>query len=74
MTEHRKPDIEPGYFDTAGAARYLNVSKSYFEDHIRSVVPVHDFKAPNSRKPMPKFSRADLDEWAKSRRREKKPA
>lgn len=72
MTDHRKPEIAPGYFDADGARRYLDVSKSYFEEHIRPLLPVHDFRAPGSKKPMPKFSRDDLDEWARSRRRERK--
>lgn len=74
MSDHKKPDIEPGYFDADGARRYLDVSKSFFEDHIRPLLPVHDFKAPGSKKPMPKFSRIDLDEWARSRRKERKLA
>lgn len=71
MADIRKPQVEPGYYNTHGAARYLGVSKTYFEDHVRPFVPVHDFRAPGSKKPMPKYSRTDLDEWARSRRREK---
>lgn len=71
---HRKPDIEPGYMDADGARRYLDVSRTYFDEHIRPILPVHDFRAPGSKKPMPKFSRGDLDAWAMTRRREKRPA
>jgi hypothetical protein len=71
MTEHKKPDIAPGYLDADGARRYLDVSKSFFEDHIRPLLAVHDFKAPGSKKPMPKFARADLDAWAQTRRKER---
>lgn len=68
MSEHRKPDVAPGYVDAAGAARYLNVSKTYFGDHVRQYVTEHDFRAPGSKKPMPKYAIADLDEWAQKRR------
>lgn len=63
--------IEPAYFDARDAARYLGVSLSFFEDHIRPALSVHDFRAPGSKKPMPKYARVDLDAWAQSRKREK---
>ena len=63
------PKIELGYLDAIEAARYLGVSRSYFLEHIRRHVAEHDFRAPGSQKPMPKYTRADLDEWATKRRR-----
>lgn len=72
MSEHRKPDIAPGYLDADGARRYLDVSKTFFEDHVRKFIPVHDFRAPGSKRPMPKYSRTDLDAWALTRRKERK--
>jgi hypothetical protein len=60
------------YYDIHEAASYLGVSESFFLEHIRPLLPAeHDFRAPSAEKPMPKLSRADLDAWAKSRRRVK---
>lgn len=71
MTRTKEHRIEPGYFDATEAARYLGVSVSFFEDHVRTALAVHDFRAPGSKKPMLKYTRADLDAWAGGRRREK---
>lgn len=65
-----KPTIEPGYYNASEAARYLGVSKSFFEDHVRPLLTAtHDFRAPGAKKPMPKYARADLDAWALTRRK-----
>jgi predicted DNA-binding transcriptional regulator AlpA len=51
------------------AAEYLSVSRSYFIDHVRPSLAAHDFRAPGTRKPMPRWSRTDLDAWALARRK-----
>lgn len=51
------------------AAKYLGVSYSHFEEHIRPHLPVVDMKPPMSRRAMPRFRLVDLDAWVKSRTR-----
>lgn len=70
--KHRSvPAPHQAYYDAGEAADYLGVSLSFFEDHVRKLLAEHDFRAPGSEKPMPKFSRQDLDAWAATRRRVK---
>ena len=54
------------------AAAYLGVSKSYFEEHIRPLLPFSDLRAPGSAKPMPRWTRVDLEAFAATRRKERK--
>lgn len=60
------------YVSAPAAARYLGVSPNTFRAKIRPLIPVHDFGTPGQ--PIPRYAIADLDEWAASRRREKKSA
>lgn len=62
------------YLNAAHAARFLGVSKSYFEDHIRPFVSYVDMRAPGSKKPMPRYARVDLEAFAEKRRVTRKSA
>lgn len=62
------------HFSAKQAALYLGVSKTYFEDHIRPYVSFSDLRAPGSRKPMPRWSKVDLDAFVAKRRKERKSA
>lgn len=65
---------DAGHFNARQAAAYLGVSKTYFEDHIRPFVSFADLRAPGSKKPMPRWSRADLDAFVAKRRKDRKSA
>ncbi len=56
------------------AAFYLGVSKTYFEATIRPLLSFSDLRAPGSKKPMPRWSRTDLDAFVAKRRVERKSA
>jgi hypothetical protein len=61
-------------FNAKQAAAYIGVSKSYFEESIRPMLSFSDLRAPGSKKPMPRWSRADLDAFVAKRRVERKSA
>lgn len=62
---------EQALFDPNEAARYLGVSRRYFDDHVRPLVPIVDMKPPKSKQPMWRFRRADLDKLIDARTRAK---
>ena len=51
------------------AAEYLGCSKSYFEAHIRPLLPVVDMGRPEATQPMPRWHQADLDAFIASRKK-----
>lgn len=65
---------EKALFDPGEAAKYLGVSRSYFDEHVRPHISIVDMKAPGGKQPMWRFARTDLDAFIASRRREKKSA
>lgn len=65
-------DITPALFSANDAAKYLGVSRSYFDDHVRPFVPLVEMKPPTGKQPMPRFARADLDAFWGARRKEKR--
>ena len=64
--------IDRALLDVGEAAKYLGVSRSYFDDHLRALLPIVDMKAPGQKQPMWRFTKADLDAFIESRRRERK--
>jgi hypothetical protein len=66
--------VDPLLLSAREAAAYLGVSKSYFEESVRPYLSVVDMKDPKAKKPMPRWSRSDLEAFASSRRRERKSA
>lgn len=50
------------------SAKYLDVSVSYFRARIAPELCSVDFAMPSAKKRMPRWSIADLDRWAESRR------
>lgn len=65
-------DIDPELLNAKQAAKYLGVSKTYFERDIRPYIASVDLKRPDAKKPMPRWSRTDLDAFVAARRRERK--
>lgn len=61
-------------FDPNEAAAYLGVSRSFFDDEIRPLIPIVDMKSPKRKQPMWRFDRTDLDRFIASRKREKSAA
>lgn len=68
-TKRKDKRPEPAHLNVAQAARYLGVSKTFFEEQVRPYIAHADLRAPGSKKPMPRWLPADLDEWVASRRR-----
>ena len=63
--DERKQEL----YDPNEAAAYLGVSRSFFDDEIRPLVPIVDMKSPKRKQPMWRFAKADLDAFIASRRR-----
>jgi len=62
MSGHAKERITPALLDANDAARYLGVSRSYFDDHLRQQLPPPiDMRHAQSKQPMPRFQRSELD-------------
>lgn len=55
--------------DANEAADYLGVSRSYFDQTIRPLVPIVDMKDPKRTQPMWRFAVKDLDAFINSRKR-----
>lgn len=71
MTPKRtRPAPEPALLDKVQAAKYLGCGFTYFQEHVRKLLPVVDIADPSAKKPMPRWSRADLDAFIASRRRD----
>lgn len=66
--------METSLLSAKQAAIYLGVSKTYFEAKIRPYVSFSDMRAPGSKKPMPRWSKVDLDSFVAKRRVERKSA
>lgn len=60
--------------NSAECAKYLGVSRSYFDDEIRVLIPVVDMRSPRRKQPMWRWAKADLDAFIESRRRAKSAA
>lgn len=57
-----KTRVAPALLDANDAARYLGVSRSYFDDHIRRLLPPPiDMRHAQAKQPMPRWERAELD-------------
>lgn len=67
-----RPSLEPSLLTASQAAAYLGVSKSYFEETIRPHLSFVDMRAPTAKKPMPRWTRSDLDAFIATRRKERK--
>lgn len=65
-------DITPEMLNATQAAKYLGVSKTYFERDIRPYLSFSDLRKPGSKKPMPRWSVTDLTTFIESRRKERK--
>lgn len=65
-------DIAPELLNARQAAKFLGVSKTYFERDIRPFISFSDLRKPGSKKPMPRWSRTDLATFIESRRKERK--
>ena len=65
-----KPDhLHQELYDPSEAAAYLGVSRSFFDDEIRPLIPIVDMKSPKRKQPMWRFAKSDLDAFIASRRR-----
>ncbi len=65
-------DLAQALFSANAAARYLGVSRSYFDDHIRPFISFVEMKPPTSKQSMPRYARTDLDAFWLARRKERK--
>lgn len=63
--------IPPALLTARQSAEYLGVSKSYFEEHVRPLLPIVSLAHADARQPMPRWAVADLDDYIAERRREK---
>lgn len=66
MSETKR--IEPALFEIGEAAKYLRVSRSYFDEHIRPLLPAVDLRAPGAKVPLIRYAKTDLDAFIASRR------
>jgi hypothetical protein len=69
MSKSTKTAIEPELLEIADAAKYLRVSVSHFNEHLRKLIPMVDMASPGSKVPVIRFAKADLDAFIASRRR-----
>lgn len=61
--------IQPELYEIGAAAKYLGVSRSYFDEHLRKVIPMVDVRAPGARVPLIRYAKHDLDAFIASRRK-----
>lgn len=54
------------------SARYLGVSKAFFESKIRPHIGCIDMRAPGNKKPMPRWEVAELDRFIVTRKKAQK--
>jgi len=57
-----------GYLRESDAAAYLAVSVSFFQDHIRPMIPRYNFAQQGAARPMWRYAPKDLDAYAAGRR------
>lgn len=66
------PSFDRALLTKREAAEYLRVSVTFFLDHVRPYVPMVDLRRPLSKKPVPRWTRADLDSYIAAHRIERR--
>jgi hypothetical protein len=62
--------IQQELLDAGEAAIYLGCSRSYFDEHLKRLLPCVDLSGPKSKNRQMRYSKTDLDAFIASRRNE----
>jgi predicted DNA-binding transcriptional regulator AlpA len=60
--------IQQELLDAGEAALYLGCSRSYFDEHLRRLLPCVDLSGPKSKNRQVRYAKSDLDAFIASRR------